>query len=130
MTKLKDYMNDGANFQAQAVLCFIKDFDFDLGGAIVNVGRWENCREQGYVLSLVNKNYEQLNIAFFEHRNSDSIHAIKWIQSSTNSLNIDTAILKDIYKDKYNTSFSVEYGKIVEMADLIKKELASHLNAI
>jgi len=78
--KLADYMQDGANWQARAVLAVVQDL---LGEGIADsynkeyhcythefkVGRWENCREQGYVVSL-HVGTEQLNIAFFEHRNS------------------------------------------------------------
>ena len=116
MIQIHSYLEDGANHQVQAVLPFIK-LKTDLN---VMVSRWENCREQGYVFQLRSKDYsEQLNIAIFEHRNSDRIHAVKWLQVSTNSLTIDTAEFGDIYKDKFDTSFSVEYGSIVEMSDWV-----------
>ena len=116
MIQIHSYLEDGANHQVQAVLPFIK-LKTDLN---VMVSRWENCREQGYVFQLRSKDYsDQLNIAIFEHRNSDRIHAVKWKQVSTNSLNIDTAEFGDIYKDKFDTSFSVEYGSVVEMSDWV-----------
>jgi hypothetical protein len=133
MTLLQDYLQDGANYQARAVLMFLqrnaniedswnsthKEYEAD-----IKVARWENCREQGYVISLKNKDRKQLNIAFFEHRNSDSICAIKWEQNSINSLSIETADFKgECYKDKYDVSFSVDYGKVCEMAEWINEEL-------
>lgn len=132
MTNLSSYNNDGANHQAKAVLSFLqnmtiedswnketKEYDAD-----IKVARWENCREQGYVISLRSKNRsKQLNIAFFEHRNTDKICAVKWNQLTMNSPTIDTAVFGDIYKDKYDTSFDCGYGEILEMSEWIKNEL-------
>jgi hypothetical protein len=122
--KLNDYMDDGANYQAQAVLAFIRDHESQ-----TKVARWENGREQGYVLTLVAPDYkEQLNIAFFEHRNSDSICAIKWKQApSINTPTISTAQFNGAYKDKYDTSFDVGYGEIRKMGDWIRKELDDYI---
>ena len=89
MVKLSHYMQDGACYQARAVLMFLQaecgeieesyDREKEYYKAIVSVARWENCREQGYVVSLRSEDRsKQLNIAFFEHRNSDAICAIKW----------------------------------------------------
>lgn len=135
MTKLENYLEDGANYQARATLMFLQrdanieeswNAEYKTYDAEIKVARWENCREQGYVVSLRNKKREQLNIAFFEHRNSDSICAIKWQQESINTLTIDNAKFGDVYKDKYDTSHSVEYGKAYEMAEWIIKELTEH----
>lgn len=125
-------INDGANYQAQAVLAMLGNFkieeswndttkDYD---ANFRLGRWENCREQGYILSLRSSDYKrQLNIAWFEHRNSDSICAIKWEQLSTNSLNIDTANFNgQCYSDKWDVSKSVGYGQILEMKIWIEEQ--------
>tara|TARA_R110002012_G_scaffold90697_1_gene221622 strand:- start:441 stop:866 length:426 start_codon:yes stop_codon:yes gene_type:complete len=135
MTKLENYLEDGANYQARATLMFLqRDADIEESwndewkryDAEIQVARWENCREQGYVVSLRNKKREQLNIAFFEHRNSDSICAVKWQQESINTLNIDNAKFGDVYKDKYDTSHSVDYGKAYEMAEWIIEQLRKH----
>lgn len=133
MTELSKYQDDGANYQAQAVLAFLRrgaDIESSYNQeksryeAEPKVARWENCREQGYVISLRSKNYQrQLNIIFFEHRNSDSICAVKWEQTTLNSPTIDTAEFGDVYKDKYDTSFSVGYGEILKMANWIREEL-------
>lgn len=127
--KLIDYLQDGADAQSRAVLMLMQGYSPNdvkeiengfIHKAFINVGRWENCREQGYILSMGSRvNKEQLNIIFFQHRNSDRIHAVKWLQ---NSLNIDTAKMGDIYKDKYDTSFSVEAGNISEMCKWICQE--------
>jgi len=141
MAHLNEYMNDGANWQAKAVLaalqrheCIVEESYVSGQGyqAKFSVGRWENCREQGYIVSMrdyFNPKMPQLNIAFFEHRNSDSICAIKWIQGSMNTLTIDTAKFGDVYKDKYDVSKSVGYGKIMEMAEWIEEQFEGHWEA-
>jgi hypothetical protein len=133
MTELKNYQEDGANYQAKAVLAFTQresniekswDAEQKRYKAEPRVARWENCREQGYIISLKTEDYsKQLNIVFFEHRNSDSICAVKWEQSAMNTITIENAQFGDVYKDKYDTSFSVGYGEVVKMADWITKEL-------
>ncbi len=126
MTNLKHYMQDGANAQARAVLALLQD-DIDEDRE-VRVSRWENCREQGYVISVLSPNFrEQLNIAFFEHRNSDLIHAVKWQQTTINAPTIDTAKFGDIYKDKYDTSFSVGYREIAKMTKWIVEQIEDFL---
>ena len=130
MTTLSHYNDDGANFQAKGVLAFLQSASIESSwnkeyhryDAEIKVSRWENCREQGYVVFLV-CNHKQLNIAFFEHRNLDSIHAVKWEQITLNSPTINTANFGDIYKDKYDTSFSVPYGEVVIMANWIEEQL-------
>lgn len=136
MTNLKNYFNDGANENVQAVLCMLKyqmgdgiesswDDKYKRYSADVNVARWENCREQGYIVSLRNRKTKQLNIAFFEHRNSDKLCAVKWEQSSINSLTIETAEFGDVYKDKHDVSISFSYNKGYELAEWIKNELVN-----
>lgn len=132
MNYLKHYLHDGANKQARAVLCFLQNMEIEESwnsnrrkyDAEFKVARWENCREQGYVIYLVSPIHrKQLNIAFFEHRNSDQICAIKWEQYPTlNSPTIDTAEFGDVYKNKYDVSKEVDYGEIMEMANWIEEE--------
>ena len=61
MVNINEYLNDGANWQAQAVLAYIKGNIFSLENFVkydnnlfykAKVGRYENCREQGYVFSI------------------------------------------------------------------------------
>lgn len=131
MAKINEYLNDGANRQARAVLCFLDDAiesswneersDYDCHP---DVGRWENCREQGYVVRLRSKKAgRQLNIAFFEHRNSDSICTIRWEQHSINSLTIDSAKFGNVYATKWDTSASFGYGEIIEAAKWINDQM-------
>lgn len=135
MTNLSEYNNDGASYQSKAVLAFLQvmtieeswNKEYHKYDAEPLVSRWENCREQGYVIVLrhlfPNNEYKQLNIAFFEHRNVDNLCAVKWEQVTINAPTIDNAKFGNIYKDKYDTSFDVSYGEIDKMAEWIKKEL-------
>lgn len=132
--EMKNYMQDGAYASARAVLVLLqgigdiesswneefKDYD-----ARIKVARWENCREQGYVVFMRSADYKrQINIAFFEHRNSDSICAVKWEQVTGNaSPTIESADFGDVYKDKYDTSHAVSYNQHYDMAKWIKGEL-------
>lgn len=139
MASLFQNNDDGANCQAQAVLAYIryaqsgiepswnadaKDYD-----ARPQVYRWHNCREQGYVICMRGKGrHGQINIAFFEHRNSDEICALEWGQVTTsgNPPTIDTADFGGkIYKDKYDVSHRVQVGKAMEMADWINERLVA-----
>lgn len=125
--------SDGADAQAQATLAYLsgrdgieKSWCSDKSRYMADpkVSRWENCREQGYVVVLRSEDYKrQLNIAFFEHRNSDNICAIKWEQKTMNSPTIDTAEFGDIYKDKYDVSKSLSEGCPSDMADWIYEQL-------
>ena len=137
MTNLYHYMRDGAGAQARAVLAYLQvkegvESSWSDDGkrymAEPKIARWENCREQGYVISLYHHggrlgSSTQLNIAFFEHRNSDSICAVLWCQSTMNSPTIDTAQFGEVYKTKWEVSHEVGYGKPADMADWISNEL-------
>lgn len=131
MTPLNHYLEDGANNQARAVMAMLQGFNIEESwnaerhcyGAEPMIARWQNCREQGYVLSLRTRG-DMLHIAFFEHRNSDSLCAIRWTQHTTNSPTIETADMEgQCYADKYDVSRQAGYGQIVEMAEWIKEEL-------
>ena len=132
---LYNYMNDGANPQARAVLAYLQtregleeswDKEQKRYIAYPKINRWQNCREQGYIITMRSFLYDrQINIAFFEHRNSDAICAIKWEQSTINSPTIDTAEFGGIYKNKDDVSFLVGYGEVVKMADWIHEQLVS-----
>ena len=134
-----NYMNDGAGYQAKAVLAYMEGYDgiedswndkIKRYDANPKVSRWENCREQGYVVFMRSKASpnKQINIAFFEHRNSDNICAVKWEQNTLNAPTIDTAKFGNIYKDKYDVSHEVGYGKAQEMAEWIYEQLATFWN--
>lgn len=127
---IRNYMDDGANWQAQAVLAYLRnmtieeswDDNFHRYTTEIEVARWHNCREQGYVAKLYSKDCaKQLNIIWFEHRNSDSICALKWEEFTINFPTIDSEELAKVYTDKWVSHKSVEHGNIVEMGEWISK---------
>ena len=130
---LFQYMQDGAGAQSRAVLAHIQrrgeleNSWSDLTKtyqASPEVGRWMNCREQGYVIYMRSKHYDrQLNIAFFEHRNSDSICAVKWEQNTMDAPVLELSNFGDVYKDKWDVSYSVAYSEYSKMGDWIINEL-------
>ena len=63
MTEIKSYLNDGANWQAQCVLSYVRSH-LDLPKSYnVEVGRYEKYREKGYVFNLCKDYTKVLNIA-------------------------------------------------------------------
>ena len=130
MQDLNNYMQDWANYQSRAVLAHLQwcwnieeswNSEYKKYNATINVARWENCREQWYIVSLYTQS-KQLNIIFYEHRNSDMINAIKWEQTDINSINIST-IKKWVFEDKYDSSFQVSYWEYAKMWDWIFETL-------
>lgn len=125
---VKLYLNDGANWQAQAVLAFIRGneedilycggFDTEHGRNSIHVGRFENGREQGYVFSLIVGYINCLkNVVVYEHRNSDAI-CIKFFDGNfTDTPTIDDIPLKD--KRDYDKSFNC--GDAKEAYEEIRK---------
>lgn len=123
--------------QAKAVRAYLDIYDgvepswsrASCSYAPVHIAEWHNCRERGYVVMFQNKALKQLNIAFFEHRNSDEICAVAWVQNTLNPPTIDTAKFGDVYKDKYDVSHSVEFGRAADMAEWIYQRLCEHWGA-
>ena len=79
---IENYLNDGANYKAQAILAilrgnieYIKEGATNRNDVQIFVGRFENCREQGYVFSLYYNWHFIKHYAVYEHRNSDKICA-------------------------------------------------------
>ena len=78
MNKIEQYLGDGANWQAQAVLAYLRMAAFRvrectkplIADPEIEVGRYENCREQGYVFRLKVGTEILMNYAVYEHRNN------------------------------------------------------------
>ena len=130
---LNSYLADGACPQARAVLALVSG-DADLisedESANPSVARFENCREQGYVISMPDKAHrKQINVMFFEHRNSDDIVIIKWVGTPT----INTPTLANVPEDhpwresKYYNDGSFAHGEILPAATYILKLLEDFL---
>lgn len=135
MAQIREYMNDGANWQAQAVLAYMRGNIFRLEDVVkytykdknlylnTRVGRYENCREQGYVFSIQVGN-EERHYAVYEHRNSDQL-----IVLIANGLNMNTPSVDFMWKDRgenatkydYNKSFS--WGEITECGEWIIEDM-------
>lgn len=126
--------------QARAVRAYLESYD-GLDAAwkdgeyhyLADISEWHNCRERGYVITMLNGKYgtksngKQLNIAFFEHRNSDDICAVAWVQHVTiNPPTIDTAEFGEIYKTKWDVSHTVRYGEAHKMAKWIVSRMEEH----
>ena len=126
MINLNYYQQDWADQQARCILELVKFKLYSEFWSDVKVWRWENCREQGYVLSIENKKWEQLNITFYEHRNVDWIVAFKWIQETCNTPNINT-LPEWVFENKWDIDFSVDYWEFEKMSDWIIKRINNHL---
>lgn len=124
---------DGANFQARAVLEMVRCI---IGGGIEaswnddrkcydaepNFTRFDNCREQGYVIYLSSKDYsKQINIAFYEHRNSDRIYIQVNDKHTFNAPVLDD--ITESMSDKWDCAFSAGWGKVSEAAKFIVDKL-------
>ena len=115
---IENYLNDGAGWQAQAVLAYLRGNIYRLTGdkyygrnVTVEVGRYENCREQGYVFSLSfygqsdgKPCHIQRNYAVYQHRNSDQI-----IVLISNTFTINTPGIDEMWKDKGENPRSCDY---------------------
>lgn len=110
MTEIKSYLNDGANWQAQCVLSYVRSH-LDLPKSYnVEVGRYENCREQGYVFSLIRDYKQVLHIAVYEHRNIDSL-----VAKSFKGFFFNTPRAEDLQmKDKWDYDKSFDYGCVID----------------
>lgn len=110
MTEIKSYLNDGANWQAQCVLSYVRSH-LDIPKTYkVLVGRYENCREQGYVFTLCKDYMQLLHIAVYEHRNMDSL-----VIKSFRGFFFNTPRAEDLQmKDKWDYDKSFDYGCVLE----------------
>lgn len=138
MTNLKHYLDDGANWQAQAVLAYLRSMyswvvngtynkEYNFNEADFYVGRYENCREQGYVFSLRYMG-EQRNYAVYEHKNSD-----KLIVLTFDGITINTPCGEQVWgnmKDTYNYTKSFSCGQIIECGDYIIEDAQRFIKAL
>lgn len=126
MINIDSYLNDGANYKAQAIMCLLRHSASDVSFVTeeiertaenddivknlrfeTQVGRYENCREQGYVFSLLCNYNQVVHYCVFEHRNSDEMRVICFKSR----------------KDKYNTVISFSADDIVQCRDWIVADM-------
>ena len=138
MVQVNKYLDDGANWQAQAVLAYLRSMyswvvnktynkEGNYNEAEFMVGRYENCREQGYVFSLRYKN-EQRNYAIYEHRNSDNLIVVIF-----DLLSINTPCGEDVWgnmEDKYDYPKAFSCGQIVECGDYIIEDAQNFIQSL
>ena len=129
MINVESYLNDGADWQAQAVLAYIRAFTFRVREATHNlitdpeieVGRYENCREQGYVFRLRIGCETLMNYAVYEHRNSDQLIVLKSDRNTLNTPSIDE--MWNGRQSKYDYDIDFEYGQIIECGEYIFNDM-------
>lgn len=97
---------------------------------IANTAPWYNGRERGVVFTFSRYNAggrKVLNIAVFEHRNSDALCALKWFSGPDINPPNMTTHGEEAYHggDKYNVAHQVKYGQIVEMVQWIVEQIES-----
>lgn len=139
MVKIENYMDDGANWQAQAVLAYLRvtkdgainetwNKEFHKYDASVVVGRYENCREHGYIFSVMYKG-EQRNYCVYEHRNSDQLCVVVFdaISNGTPSKELVWDAMGD---NKWNFTKAFDYGEIVPCGDYIFYDIKEFINKV
>lgn len=139
MIDIENYMHDGANWQAQSVLAYLRvtknnaidktwNEERRCYDARVGVGRYENCREQGYIFS-VQYNGEQRNYCVYEHRNSDDLCVVVF-----DGVTINTPMLKmvcDAMEDsKWNYTKAFHCGQIMECGDYILDDVKKWIDGL
>lgn len=131
MIDVRDYLNDGANYKAQAILAIIRGYRDEIAEAaetpnevMVNVGRFENCREQGYVFMLWYKYRFIKNYAVYEHRNSDQICVLISNKQTTNTPNANDMFGE---RGKYDVDKTFPYNGIIDAADYIIDQMRKEI---
>ena len=144
MARIEHYMNDGANWQSQAILAYVRAYVYQIEDKLeygehkgvfnyfsTRVGRYEKCTEQGYVFSVQIGFHNERHYAVYEHKNCDNI-----IVLIAEGLCMDTPSVDFMWKDKgenaskydYDKAFS--YGQIVECGRWIIKDMLSWIDEI
>lgn len=139
MINIENYMHDGANWQAQSVLAYLRitkdhainktwNKEFHEYDASVGVGRYENCREQGYVFSVWYKN-KQRNYCVYEHRNSDNLCVVVFDASTLNTPT-NEMVFEAMGENKYNYTKAFHCGQIMECGDYILDDIKKWIDGL
>lgn len=126
MLNVDYYLNDGANWQAQCVLSYIRDLwkpHFEGHRDIpveIKVGRFENAREQGYVFTLYIDGRQTRHYAVYEHRNTDELIVLKQDGFSMNTPSVEFMFGG---RGKYGYDKSFNYGEIIPCGDWIMNDM-------
>lgn len=136
MINIEHYMTDGANWQAQCVLAYLRSMgnsrvqdltwneEKERYEGELRVGRCENCREQGYVFTIIYGVEELVHFWVYEHRNSDDLCVVEF-----EGFFINTPTINDIpMKDKYDTTKEFSCGDIVDCGNWIIERIEYYIN--
>ena len=137
MMNIENYMHDGANWQAQSVLAYLrgtKDITIDKTwnkkfhkyDAGVEVGRYENCREQGYIFSVQYKG-EQRNYCVYEHRNSDDLCVVVFDAVTINTPTLEL-VCNAMENSKWNYTKAFPCGQIMECGNYILEDISKWID--
>lgn len=126
MIDIKSYLNDGANWQAQCVLSYVRSH-LDIPKTYkVLAGRYENCREQGYVFTLCKDYIQLLHIAVYEHRNVDSL-VIKTFRGQF----VNTPRAEDLkMENKWDYDEDFPYGSVLDCGKMVVDNIEYEIKSI
>ena len=136
MINIEYYMEDGANWQAQCVLAYLRrmgkvrveeltwDEDKCRSEGELIVGRCENCREQGYVFTITYGVKQLVHFWVYEHRNSDNLCVVEFEGFFLNTPTINNIPMKD----KYDTTKDFSCGDIVDCGNWIIERIEYYIN--
>lgn len=133
MINIEHYMEDGANWQAQCVLAYLRDlgssrvkhltWDKEKHIGELRVGRCENCREQGYIFTFIYKFKQLVHFWVYEHRNSDELCVVEFNGTYINTPTIDNIPMKD----KYDTTKEFSCGDVVSCGEWIVDRIYEYI---
>ena len=136
MINIQYYMEDGANWQAQCVLAYLRsignsrvenltwDKEKHRAEGELRVGRCENCREQGYIFTLIYGTKQLVHFWVYEHRNSDVLCVVEFEGFFINTPTIDNIPMKD----KYDTTKEFSRGDVVSCGEWIVERIIEYIN--
>lgn len=95
---------------------------------------WYNGRERGVVFQFTEQDNQfcgpQLNVAVFEHRNSDAICAVSWVSEWELQAPSVEDVPDGIYETKWDVSHEVGCGQVREMADWVLRQFEEHYGSL
>lgn len=143
-TTIECYLNDGANWQAQSVLGYLRSIKESIVDktwsdsakryeALIYVGRYENCREQGYVFTISYKS-KYKHYAVYEHRNSDNLIVLINEGFSMNTPSVDFMWEGHMNENGETTKWDYDkdfgFGEIIQCGDFIAEDMKSFIDEV
>lgn len=143
-TTIESYLNDGANWQAQSVLCYLRSIKESIVtktwsesarryDAVIYVGRYENCREQGYVFTISYKG-QYKHYAVYEHRNCDNLVVLINDGFSMNTPSVDFMWKWHIDENGETTKWGYgkdfDFGEIIQCGDFIAEDMKNFIDEV